>query len=151
MEVSMDALQEFMQYAGEFERTLADDDWSRLRRFFNEDAVYEVKAPFGCRLVGPEAIFGGIRKSLNGFDRHFPGRDIKVTSGPEVAPDELKLGWEVTYSLEGKPPFVLRGRSEARYRDGKISYLADSYDPSVSDEFAAWQKKTGVALDPSYT
>jgi len=147
----MDTLQSFMQYAGEFERTLADDDWSRLRRFFNDDAVYEVKAPFGCRLVGPDAIFGGIKKSLNGFDRKFAGRKIDVTSGPEVAGDELRAGWEVTYSNDGQPPFVLRGRSEARYRDGKIAYLADSYEPNVAADFAAWVKKTGVALDPSYT
>ena len=148
----MDILQQFMAYAGDFEQTLADDDWSRVRRYFADDAVYEVKATgFGCRLTGPTAIFAGIKKSLDGFDRKFTKRDIEVLSGPEVAGNEVRLGWKVVYSKEGWPSFVLRGQSTARYADDKIVYLADSYDPSVSDEFAAWQQQSGVALDASYT
>ena len=148
----MEILQEFISYAGEFEKTLKDDDWSRLRRFFNDDAVYEVKAPsFGCRLVGPGAIFAGIKKSLDGFDRKFDGRDVQVTSGPEVEGEELRLGWEVKYKSEQLPTFVLRGRSLARYRDGKIAYLSDLYEPSVQGDFDAWQRESGVKLDASYT
>ena len=148
----MDILQQFMAYAGDFERTLADDDWQRLRRYFADDAVYEVKADaFGCRLTGPTAIFAGIRKSLNGFDRKFSKRDIEVTSGPDISGDELRLSWNVTYHKDGVPPFVLRGRSVARYAGDKIAYLADSYDPSVGDELAAWQRESGMAIDPSYT
>src|SRR5262250_1924157 len=120
----MDCLREFLTYAGEFETTLADDDWRRLRRFFADDAVYEVQAQsFACRLVGTDAIFAGMRKSLNGFDRKFTGRDLEVTSGPDVAGDEIRLDWKVTYKREGWSPFVLKGRSMARYRDGKIVYL----------------------------
>jgi hypothetical protein len=150
----MDILQQFMTYAGDFEKTLADDDWSRLEPYFAEDAVYEVKAPsaaFGCRLVGREAIFRGIKKSLDGFDRKFSRRDIDVTSGPEIEGDELRLGWAVTYHREGLTPFVLRGRSAVRYRDGRIAHLADDYDAGVEEELRTWQKTSGVALDPSYT
>src|SRR6185503_5087987 len=95
--IAMDIMQQFLAYAGDFERTLADDDWSRLRRYFADDAVYEVKAPFGCRLTGPTAIFAGIKKSLDGFDRKFAKRDIEVTSGPEVSADEIRMGWKVVY------------------------------------------------------
>jgi len=147
----MDILQQFIAYAGEFEKTLADDDWSRLRRFFADDAVYEVKAQsFGCRLVGPDAIFAGIKKSLDGFDRKFDGRDVEVKSGPEIAGDELHLGWEVAYKSSTLPPFLLRGRSTARYRDGKIAYLSDAYEPSAEAEFDRWQRSSGVKLDASY-
>ena len=148
----MEIIQQFLAYAGEFEKTLADDDWTRLQPFFNADAVYEVKAEvFGCRLVGPQAIFAGMKKSLDNFDRKFPKRDIEVTSGPEVDGDEMRMAWQVTYCKDGLPPYVLRGRSVVRYADGKIAYLSDLYDPSVGPEFAAWQAKTGIALDPSYT
>jgi hypothetical protein len=150
--IAMDIMQEFMAYAGDFERTLVDDDWTRLRRYFVDDAVYEVKATsFGCRLTGPAAIFAGIKKSLDGFDRKFTKRDIEVTSGPEIVGDELRMGWKVVYSKEGLKPFALRGQSTARYSGGKIVYLADSYDPSVAAELAAWQRESGVQLDPSYT
>jgi len=63
----------------------------------------------------------------------------------------MRLGWKVVYSRDGWPPFVLRGRSTARYAGDKIAYLADAYDPGVADELAAWQRESGVALDPSYT
>ena len=147
----MPILDRFLAYAQDFEKTYVDDDWSRLERYFAPDATYEVTGATPALLKGRDAIFRGIKKSLDGFDRKFAGRDIAVTSGPDVAGDELRAGWQVTYKIDGKPPFVLRGRSEAHFRDGKISYLADSYAPSVADELAAWQKKTGVALDPSYT
>ena len=88
----MDNLQRFMMYAADFEKTLADDDWSRLREYFADEAVYEVKSDgFPCTLTGPEAIFTGIKKSLDGFDRKFDGRDIDVTKGPEVAGDGLRI------------------------------------------------------------
>jgi len=145
-------MQQFMAYARDFEKTLADDDWGRLRQYFADDAVYEVKAEtFGCHLTGPAAIFAGIRKSLNGFDRKFSRRDIELTSGPEVSGDEIRMAWKVTYHKDGVPPFVLRGKSMARYAGDRIAYLSDSYDPSVGGEFAAWQRESGMALDPSYT
>jgi hypothetical protein len=148
----MEILQEFFAYAGEFEKTLKDDDWTRLRRFFADDAVYEVEAPsFGCRLVGPDAIFRGIKKSLDSFDRKFEGRGIDVTSGPTVTGDEIRLGWTVTYEGAGLKPFVLRGRSLARYAGGRIAYLRDSYDASVERELAEWQRENAVNLDVSYT
>ena len=147
----MDILQPFMAYARDFEATLADDDWTRLRQYFDADAVYEVKAEsFGCRLLGPGAIFAGIKKSLDGFDRRFARRDIEVTDGPDVSGNEMRMSWRVVYHKDDLPSFVLRGRSTVRYADGKIAYLADEYDPSVADEFAAWQRTTGLRLDPSY-
>jgi hypothetical protein len=147
-----DILQQFMAYAGDFERTLADDDWARLRRYFADDAVYEVQAEsFGCRLTGPPAIFAGMKKSLDGFDRKFSKRDIEVVSGPDVSGAEIRMTWKVSYTKEGLPPFVLRGRSMVGYAGDKIAYLTDMYDPSVAAELAAWQRQSGVALDPSYT
>jgi hypothetical protein len=147
----MDNLTAFMGYAADFERTLADDDWSRLRQYFADDAAYDVKAPaFGCHLVGPEAIFKGMKKSLDGFDRKFDGRSVDVTRGPEITADGLSMAWAVTYRKAGKAPYVLRGASDVRYRDGKIVSLVDSYDASVADEAAAWMRENGMALDPSY-
>ena len=149
----MSILQQFITYAGDFEKTLADDDWTRLRRYFADDAVYEVKSSiFGCRLVGPTAIFAGMKKSLDGFDRRFSKRDIEVTDGPTLAGDEMEMGWKVLYSMDGQPSFTLRGRSTVRYAGDKIVYLADAYDDvSTGADFAAWQRETGIQLDPSYT
>ena len=149
----MDILPQFMAYARDFEKTLADDDWARLQRYFASNAVYEVKAQsFGCRLVGGPAIFAGMKKSLDGFDRKFSRRDVEVTSGPEISGDEMRMGWKVIYHRDGLPSFTLRGHSTVRYSGDQIVYLADSYDPSVETEFAAWKRESGgIELDPSYT
>ena len=147
----MDNLACFMKYAGDFEKTYADDDWARLRRHFADDAVYEVKSDvFPCKLTGPDAIFQGIKKSLDGFDRKFDDREIALTKGPEVDGDTVRMEWAVTYRKAGKSPYVLRGRTEARLRDGKIASMADSYDASVGPEAAAWMEQNGMILDPSY-
>src|SRR4029453_9943996 len=147
----MDIMQQFLAYAGDFEKTLVDDDWARLRKYFADDAVYEVKAKsFGCHLTGPTAIFAGIRKTLNGFDRKFTKRDIEVTSGPEISGDQMQLGWKVVYTKDGVPPFVLRGSSTVRYAGEKIAYLADSYDQAMEQEMVAWQSESGMNADPSY-
>ena len=149
----MSIMQQFIAYAGDFEKTLADDDWSRLRRYFADDAVYEVKSSaFGCHLTGPTAIFAGMKKSLDGFDRRFTRRDVEITDGPRVDGSEMQMGWKVVYHLEGEPSFTLPGRSTVRYAGDKIVYLADAYDDAaVGADFAAWQRQTGIALDPSYT
>jgi hypothetical protein len=147
----MENLPRFMAYAADFEKTLADDDWSRLRQYFAEDAVYEVASTsFGCKLIGPDAIFKGMKKSLDGFDRKFDGRSVDVVSGPAMDGDTMRMSWEVTYRKQGKTPYVLRGSSGVRYRDGKIVWLGDSYGPDVDADGAAWMQQNGIALDPSY-
>jgi len=148
----MDNLTRFMEYAGAFELTYGDNDWSRLHDYFAADAVYAVESDsFACKLEGPQAIFTGINKSLDGFDRKFTARKIDLTSVPEIEGDEIRLGWKVTYEKDGLTPYVLLGRSRVRYRDGKIVELVDSYDPSATAAAMAWQQANGVALDPSYT
>jgi len=148
----MSIIERFMAYAADFEKTLADDDWSRLSQYFNEDAVYRVESNvFGCELTGHDSIFAGIKKSLDGFDRNFSERDLAITEGPDVAGDEMRVSWTVTYHKDDLPDFVLRGKSMARIRDGRIVLLVDSYDDSINAEVADWMRKTGMKLDPSYT
>lgn len=149
---AMATLERFLQYAADFEKTLADDDWSRLTPYFAEDAVYRVESSlFGCELTGPEAIFAGMRKSLEGFDRHFESRDIELTKGPDVAGDELRAAWTIHYHKPDLPDFVLHGESLVKIPEERIVLLVDTYDEGVADAAAAWTRETGIALDPSYT
>ena len=99
-----------MQYAADFEKTLADDDWSRLRQYFAPDAVYEVKAPgFPCRSRARRDPQGH-EESLDGFDRSSTAARVDVTKGPEITTDGISMSWAVTYREAGKTPYVLRGR-----------------------------------------
>lgn len=149
----MSTADRFMAYAADFEKTLADDDWSRLRPHFADDAIYRVESDlFGCELEGPDRIFEGMKKSLDGFDRRFTSRSIDLTGAPEVEGETLRIGWKVTYHEPGLPDFVLPGRSLARVQDDRITLLVDSYDEEqVGADLADWTRRTGIELDPSYT
>lgn len=145
-------IERFIAYAGDFERTLVDDDWSRLHQYFTDDAVYDVKSDsFGGRMSGPTAIFAGMKKSLDGLDRRFTKRDVEVTEPPQVTGDEMTVGWKVLYQLTDQPTFVLHGRSKVRYAGDKIVHLEDSFDKEAEDALATWRRQTGIAIDPSYT
>jgi hypothetical protein len=149
----MGTLERFLLYAADFEKTLADDDWSRLTQYFSPEAVYRVESNlFGCELHGPSAIFAGIKKSLDGFDRKFTEREIEITQGPELNDEgnELRASWTVTYQKGALPPFVLRGKSMVRNDGDEITLLVDSYDDEVADEATAWMQETGEEFDPRY-
>ena len=147
----MSPLQRFGAYAQDFEATFKDDDWSRLTPYFASDATYEVSGePFACSLRGPDAIFKGMKKSLDGFDRRFASREIALEGAPVVDGDTVSLAWAVTYHRAGSPPLVLRGRSSATYADGRITRLADSYDAPAIASTSAWLREHGADLDPSY-
>lgn len=147
----MEIMQRFLEYAGDFEQTLKDDDWTRLRQYFADDAVYEVRAEsFGCRLVGCDAIFAGMKKSLDGFDRRFSSRQLELTSVPEIDADEIRFGWKVTYQQTALPEYVIEGHTTIRYAGDRIIFLGDAFDPSQDAYLADYQRTNGVKLDPSY-
>ena len=147
----MSFLDRFIAYAADFEQTYLDDDWSRLERYFTEDAVYEVKnVPFACRLEGRAAVLRGIRKSLDGFDRKFAVRRVEVTGAPEILPDGVAVPWKGTYEGEALEPVTIRGRSQARYLGDRIVYLSDTYEDGIGERTMAWARKHGGEFDPSY-
>ena len=147
----MGTLESFMAYAAAFEETFVDDDWSRLTQYFADDAVYEViGGAMACRIEGRDAILAGLKKSIDGFDRRLDGRVVEITSPPEVTEDSVAASWKGTYSKKGAPDYVLEGHSRARYRDGVIIELADSYAPEVDALAGAWIAQYAPELDPTY-
>ncbi len=147
----MGIIENFMTYAGEFEETFKDDNWERLRRFFTDDAVYSVRnISFACELRGPDAILAGLKKSLDGFDRRFESRSIEIVGEPELTDDSISISWRVTYTLGDAPPYLLEGRSSARYADDLLVELIDSYPEGTDERAAEWIDENGIGFDPSY-
>jgi hypothetical protein len=141
----------FARYAQDFEATYDDDDWSRLERHFAPDAVYEVRnVRFACRLVGRDAILGGLKKSLDGFDRRLPKRGLAITDPPVEDGDAMTVGWTATYEPSGAPAFVLHGRSTVRYRGEVIAELVDEYPDGMSDAVERWGRAHVPGMDASY-
>ena len=149
------ALQVFMDYASAFEETYADDDWSRLTRFFPEGATYEVRGgPLACKITGRDEVFAGLKKSLNGLDRRCNDRKLELTDGPNIVDAgegaEISLGWNVIYQYKEAPKVTLPGRSVFNIADGVIVAMRDEYDDEEMQAVGAWMLEYGEGLDGSY-
>jgi hypothetical protein len=149
------AVQVFMDYAAAFEQTYADDNWSRLAPFFHEDTRYEVRGgPLACEISGREAIFKGLKKSLDGLDRRFDERVIEITEGPQVTAvpggEDVRIGWLVTYRRGHAPELALPGSSVFTVADGRIAAMRDEYDEATLAPVADWLQQYGGDLDGAY-
>jgi len=147
----MNPAQRFTEYALDFEKTYADDDWSRLEPHFAADASYVVTGSpaFACHLEGRDAILRGLRKSVDGFDRHCERR-VEVLGAPAVEGNRVVLDWAVTYTRPGAPPLRLPGRSTAEIVDGRIQTLSDDFGAADDAALSDWLRDYGDDLDPSY-
>jgi len=151
MTTPMSAMARFLAYARDFERTYDDDDWSGITRLSAPAAVYGVgNGRFACRLVGPDAIGRGLKRSLDGFDRRLPKRTLGLTAPPTITADRVEAPWTATYAPAGAPPLVLRGHSAVRVEDGLIVELVDTYPDGMDAEAAAWTTAYAPGLDVGY-
>lgn len=149
------SVQVFMDYAAAFEETYVDDDWSRLTPFFHEKARYQVRGgPMACEIEGREAIFRGLKKSIDGLDRRFDERIIEISDGPHVTKgqdgEEVSIGWLVTYRRGDAPKIGIPGRSVFTVVDGRIAAMRDEYDDMAMAPVGAWLQQYGADLDGSY-
>lgn len=145
----------FMDYAAAFEQTYVDDDWSRLTQYFPENASYEVRGgPMACQISGRDAIFAGLKKSIDGLDRRCGERKLQITDGPNVVNTEdgheLSIGWNVFYQYGEAPLLTLPGRSVFIIANGVIVAMRDEYDDEEMVSIIAWMREYGDGLDGSY-
>ena len=101
----MDVIKRFTEYADDFEKTFADDDWSRLRQYFTDDAVYEGVGSdaFSFKAEGIDAVLAHMKSSLDGFDRKFATRTLELTSDLAADDDQVSFDWKGIYSVAGAP------------------------------------------------
>ena len=149
------ALKVFTDYAAAFEQTYIDDDWSRLAQYFPEEASYEVRGgPLACEITGREAIFAGLRKSINGLDRRCSDRRLDLIDSPSVVATgdghEVSVGWRVTYQYKDAPEMVLPGRSVFNIANGVIVAMRDEYNEAELGDVGIWLQEYGEGLDGSY-
>ena len=147
----MDPLQRFAAYAADFEKTFADDDWTRLEHYFAEDATYTIKGTaFDCEIRGRDAILRAIKKSLDGFDRRFDKRTIVPGGAPMVDGNRVTFSGSGVYEKKGIDTLTIRLSETATIdEDGRIVSLQDVY-PGGQHEMGRWFQHYGAAFDPSY-
>ena len=138
----------FMAYAAAFEQTFADDNWQRLAPFFAEDATYEVSGlPGGGKMHGRDAIFRGMKKSLDGFDRRVASRQIVPTAPPSEEGDRVTLKGYVRYVRDGAP-LDLHATIVVEFANGLITRMHDTF--ALDAAALAWFQQHAHGLDGSY-
>jgi hypothetical protein len=144
----MSNLPTFMAYAAAFEQTYADDNWQRLEPFFTEDATYEVSGiPGGGVMHGREAIFRGIKKSLDGFDRRMTSRQIVPTAPPTESENRVTLQGLVRYVRDGAP-VEMNATIVVEFTGGKTSHMHDTF--ALDAAAVGWLQRNAHDLDGSY-
>ena len=118
----MSLVERYRAYAADFERTFADDDWSRLEQYFTEDATYSTPAN-GLRVSGREAVLAVLRTAVSKFDRRCDTRSLHTTAGPHEAGNEVLREWAATFTLEGAPALRIGGSERAVFRGHRIELL----------------------------
>jgi len=129
----MDAARRFLEYAGAFEQSLADDDWSRLEPFFALDAVYSATGgpPLGGRWEGRERVLAQLRESVNQLDRRFDARRVELLGAPVADAGSFEMTWRATYEKAGCPDLIIGGIERAMFEDGLIRELEDEMEDGV--------------------
>lgn len=123
----MNDVEVFLSYAAAFEVAYATDDWTKVRGFFADDAVYEVEAgpPFGGSWTGRDAIVDHLIDSVNTVDRTYDERGLSILDGPTIKDGAVWVRWGGVYRKAGQPDVAIEGVEEAWIRDGKIVRLKD--------------------------
>ncbi len=126
----MEPAKRFFEYATDFEKTYADDDWTRLEPHFTEDAVYAIdgESPFGGRHEGRAQLIDYLRNSVNEFDRKFDTRRVEPVGEPKSGSDWFEMRWRGTYEKAGCPDLVLEGVERATFRGDRIALLEDAIE-----------------------
>ena len=114
----------FVKYATAFEEGFAADDWGLVDVLFDDDIAWAVSglpSPEAFMAQGRKIVSATIKRSVDTFDRRFDRRDPAPTKGPVAIPGGIHLEWQVTYTREGLPPFVLLGEEWDLFRNGKLA------------------------------
>ena len=141
------------QWTTAFDQAVDSGDWDSLRSFLTDDVTYTVSGvPFGCHLVGVDAVLAGYAKSISNFDRHFDRRWWFGVGVREFSPDVITARAMGVYQLGDKPLLHFSAPSLWRFRDSKIAMMQDCYDLAEADVQAAlaWLAEHAPELDPSY-
>ena len=151
----MDLMKRFVAYYQAFEATYVDDDWSRLEDLFAPDVVYRItgSGAYDCELRDRDAVFAGIRKFLDGFDRRCTRR-LESLEPPSATADSVSFRGAAIYTRGDSPPLRLELQEVLEYRDGRIVRMTDTYGPGwesgLPPDAEEWLRSYGSDLTLGY-
>ena len=134
------SVERFCGYAEAFERAFESDDWSVLKPYFSQDAIYEVPGgpPFGKLVNGLENIISSFQSDVNSFDRKFDQRIVELVKPPYEQGPVVHAHWRAVYKKEGIPDLELRGVEQAHFQADKIHRLVSVFDDAQEQSVLEW-------------
>lgn len=96
---------------------------------------------------GRDAIFRGIKKSLDGFDRHMASRQIIPTAPPTEEGNRVTLKGVARYVRDGEP-VDMHATIIVEFADGKIVRMHDKF--ALDAAALAWFQAHAHDLDGAY-
>ncbi len=145
----MDLVELFRAYEADFEKTVADDRWSRLERYFTEDAVYETYGRAGRRTEGRAAIFERLRRELDAFDRRCTWRRVRTIGKIEVDGNRVLRNWCVTFHIDGAADLLIEGSERLTYEGDRIAMLEEEPSETAERHLIAWMKLNPQVFAPA--
>ena len=142
----MGIIDTFEGFATDFEVTIKDDDWSRLEKYFAEDATYLNVGGPNPKYEGREAILEFFKADVANTDRRFDSRSLVALTPPTVAGDRLSRRWRCTYTLAGAPDLVVEGEARYQFEGDLIQELEEELTAASMQKVDEWMRKYGEQL-----
>lgn len=134
----MDLLAIFEAYEADYEKTVADDRWSRLERYFTDDVVYETYGPLGERTEGREAVFERMRRELDALDRRCKWRRVTTIGGISVDGNRVLRNWVATYHIDGSTDLMIEGSERITFEGDCIAMLEEEPSEMAARHLLTW-------------
>jgi len=144
----MKLLELFYDYLADFEKTVDDDRWSRLERYFTENAVYQTYGRAGRRTEGRDAIFRRLRRELDAFDRRCKWRRVTTIGDPELDGNRVLRNWVATFHIDGAPDLMIEGSERITFDGDRIAVLEEEASETAERYLLAWMKLNPHAFAP---
>ena len=139
----MDLAKRFLEYAGAFEQTYTDNDWTRLDPFFTSDAIYTSDGgpPLSGRAEGKQQVLDQMRGSVDGLDRKFDKRSVALIGAPKIGDDTFEIRWRATYEKDGCPDLVFEGSERATFEGECIRLLEDDIEEGADQRIQDYMER----------
>ncbi len=137
---TMDLASRFEQYAHNFDRAVDDDDWSRVRAHFCDDAVREEHVPplISLRQESVEKILNEWRDIAENFDRRFDYRIVIPVGRAKACGNRVTLRWVGAYVIEEAPALLGEETEIAIYEGERTRQLRTTWTPETVERNMAW-------------
>ncbi len=139
----MDIKVVFENFAADFERTIVDDDWTRLEKYFADDATYLDVGEQKGKLKGPANIINHLKESVENTDRKFRSRTLIALTDPRVEGNRLNRKWRAIYTLTGAPDLVVEGEARYMIEDDLIKEVGQELTPESGQIYEQWMNENG--------